>query len=174
MGRIVAFGTDHSAYREHNELLNYIRGADPSVTILHFGPFTAESCDYPDIARQVAEAVASGTCDVGILICGTGIGMSLAANRVPGIRAALCHDVTTTRLARTHNNANILCAGIRTCGLLALEEMFEVFLSVNYSAEPRHQKRIDKMLAMEHMYACGNPQYEALHAQTPVVVHARL
>eukprot|EP00796_Vickermania_ingenoplastis_P004723 gene4723-3414_t len=156
MVRRIAFGTDHSAFPYYEELLLYIKAADPTVTILRFNKWedvrARKACDYPSVARAVGEAVASGECDVGILICGTGIGMSLAANKVPGIRAALCHDVTTTRLARTHNNANVLCAGCRTCGVMAIEAMITVFLNVPFSEAERHSRRIARIEWMEERY----------------------
>eukprot|EP00796_Vickermania_ingenoplastis_P004722 gene4722-3413_t len=162
MVRQIAFGTDHSAFPFHKELLQYIKAADPSVNVIVFNRpedvTTGSACDYPSVARAVGEAVASGECDVGILICGTGIGMSLAANKVPGIRAALCHDVTTTRLARTHNNANVLCAGCRTSGLATLAEIIHTYMTVPFSGDERHLRRIAMMEAMERQYRSGSPK----------------
>lgn len=150
--RIVALGTDHSGFNDHQEIMSYIKSADPTIDVVHYGCHSTQSMDYPDVAVTVAEAVASGKVDFGILICGTGIGVSLAANKVPGVRAALCHDVTTAKLARQHNNANILCAGIRTSGLLEIEEMIHAFLNEPFTYDERHQRRINKIHDTENKY----------------------
>lgn len=145
----IAFGSDHAAYRDHAWLQAAIKAALPDAEIINFGPHTADPVDYPDVAQLVAQAVASGKCTAGILVCGSGIGVSIAANKVPGVRAALCHDVTTAELSRLHNNANIMCAGVRTTGSLIIEQMISVFLKTSFTHDPRHEKRIQKMTALE-------------------------
>ncbi len=112
-----------------------------------FGCYTAESVDYPDIARGVAEAVVKGHFDYGILLCGTGIGMCIAANKVKGIRAALCHNAFTARRARQHNDANILCLGAEE-GKARIPAIIETFLTTEFEGG-KHQKRLDKISAME-------------------------
>jgi len=107
----------------------------------------AISVDYPDFARLVAEAVAVGSVDLGVLACGTGIGMAIAANKVPGIRAALIHDVTTARLARLHNGANVVCMGARLLAPPLAFECLDAFLAESF--DPRHQRRLDKIAAIE-------------------------
>ncbi|MBL6975555.1 MAG: RpiB/LacA/LacB family sugar-phosphate isomerase, partial [Deltaproteobacteria bacterium] len=104
---------------------------------------------YPDFARLVGQAVATGQVDMGLLVCGTGIGMSIAANKVPGIRAALVHDVTTARLARQHNNANILVVAGRLLGPTLALEIVDAFLGADF--EPRHQRRLDLITDMEQL-----------------------
>ena len=111
------------------------------------GGNTADSVDYPDIARRVAEAVAGGDFDYGVLICDTGLGMSIAANKVKGIRAALCHDTFTACRARQHNDANILCLGVRN-NPEAVPEITVAFLTTEFEGG-RHQRRLDKIRAME-------------------------
>jgi ribose 5-phosphate isomerase B len=105
------------------------------------------SVDYPDYARAVAEAVASGAVGLGVLMCGTGIGMSIAANKVPGVRAALVHDVTTARMARRHNGANVVCMGARLLAAPLACEVLDTFLEESF--EIRHQRRLDKIAAID-------------------------
>jgi ribose 5-phosphate isomerase B len=111
-----------------------------------FGCYTTDSVDYPDIAKKVAEAVAKGDFERGILICNTGIGMSVAANKVMGIRAALCRDVFSARLARQHNDANILC--LAAVGQETADEIVETFLTTDFEGG-RHERRLGKIRAME-------------------------
>lgn len=151
--RVIAFGTDHSAFKDQGEIESYIKKVNPEIQVLHCGCHSAASMDYPDVATTVAEAVASGKAAAGVLICGSGIGVSLAANKIPGVRAALCHDITTARLAREHNNANIICAGCRTSGLLVIEEMIKVFLTEKFSEGTRHKQRIGKICGLEKRYS---------------------
>lgn len=151
MSSVIAFGTDHSAFHHYEEIISYIKKAKPSVSVVHCGCYSADSMDYPDVAVEVAQTVASGKAYAGILICGSGIGVSIAANKVDGIRAALCHDVTTAQLSRKHNNANIMCAGVRTSGLLIIEEMIHAFLNEEYTKDPRHEQRIKKITEVEKL-----------------------
>jgi len=108
------------------------------------GPADTTSVDYPDYAHAVAEAVATGEAERGILICGTGIGMSMTANRHPLVRAALCHDALTAEMARRHNDANVLCFGARTTGLGVAEQMVRIFLATPFDGG-RHQGRVEKI-----------------------------
>jgi ribose 5-phosphate isomerase B len=119
-----------------------------------FGTFSTEAVDYPDFALAVAEAVAAGYCDCGILACGTGIGVSIAANKVPGIRAALCHDTLSARASREHNDANILALGGRIIGPGLAREIVAVWLGGGF-AGGRHQRRVDKIRAIEEKYGIG-------------------
>ena len=112
-----------------------------------FGSYSSDAVDYPDIAKVVSEAVAQGRFDRGILICGTGIGMSIAANKVPGIRAALCCDAFAAERARLHNNANIICLGAER-GQEGVKEILKTFFSIEYEGG-RHQRRLDKISQME-------------------------
>jgi ribose 5-phosphate isomerase B len=143
----IAIGGDHRGL----ELKQFIMKLLSQMGHSHedFGGYTTDPVDYPDIAKKVAERVAGGDFDRGILICDTGIGMSIAANKVKGIRAALCYDAFSTRRARQHNDANILCLG--TSGTQdTVREIVEVFLNTQFEGG-RHQKRLDKIKAMEEI-----------------------
>jgi ribose 5-phosphate isomerase B len=114
------------------------------------------SVDYPDYARAVAMAVARGEYDRGILICGTGLGVSITANKVPGVRAALCHETYTARMSRTHNDANVLCMGGRVVGEGVAMEVVQVWLETAFSGVDRHRRRVGKICALERSVAqCG-------------------
>ena len=108
------------------------------------GPTDTASVDYPDFGHEVARAVAAGEARAGILICGTGIGMSMTANRHPGVRAALCHDAYTAGMARRHNDANVLCVGERVVGFGVVEQMVRIFLATDFEGD-RHQRRVEKI-----------------------------
>lgn len=137
----IAIGCDHSALA-HKKLIMETFGSDYEITDL--GTYTEESCDYPDIAFKVGEAVAKGDYTYGILICGTGIGMSIAANKVPGIRAAVVSDTYSARLTREHNDTNIICFGQRVVGAGLAVDIVKSFLDGVYQGG-RHQKRVDKI-----------------------------
>ncbi len=141
----IAIGSDHRGL----DFKKYVIGVltEMGHGSKDFGSFTTESVDYPDIARVVGEAVARSQFDYGILICGTGIGMSIAANKVKGIRAALCCDTFAAQRARQHNNANILCLGAER-GEAGVKEIVQTFLTTQFEGG-RHQRRVDKMLQME-------------------------
>lgn len=114
-------------------------------TVLDLGTHGEESVDYPDYGRAVGEAVASGKADRGIVICGTGIGISIAANRIPGVRAAVCHDVTSTKLAREHNDANVMALGVRVIGPEVALDCLDAFFATEFSGGERHVRRIGKL-----------------------------
>jgi len=134
--------TDHAGY----ELKAYVKEFVTSLghEIVDLGPDSAERVDYPDFAKKCAHAVLEDKGSFGILICGTGIGISIAANKVPGIRAALCHDHYTAKLTRQHNDANILCFGERVVGKGVIEDMIEVFASTKFEGG-RHAGRVAKI-----------------------------
>ena len=141
----IAIGCDHRGLELKQFIIKLITEAGHSYE--DFGGYTADPVDYPDIAQKVAETVARGDFERGILICNTGIGMSIAANKVKGIRAALCRDAFSARRARQHNDANILClAGEKE--LDTVREILEAFLSTDFEGG-RHQHRLDKIKAME-------------------------
>jgi ribose 5-phosphate isomerase B len=122
-----------------------------------YGTFSQETCDYPDIALAVAEAVIGRDCSCGILICGTGIGVSIVANKVPGIRAALCHDTFSARMARAHNNANVLTLGERVIGPGLAVEIVRVWLNTEFEGG-RHGRRVDKIGSVERRFGkTGEP-----------------
>lgn len=137
----IAIGADHGGYALKEELkrLLAVLGHEP----VDVGCFSDVSVDYPDFAAAVSREVVSGSCQYGILVCGTGIGMSIAVNRDPKIRAALCHDEYTARLSREHNNANVLCLGARVTGPGVAEAMVKTWLNTAFEGG-RHQIRVSK------------------------------
>ena len=140
---ITAIGSDHGGFALKQQLMEHLN--KEGYVLRDFGCFTEQSCDYPDIAHAVAKAVAAGECENGILICGTGIGMAMAAGKHPGIRAALCGDVYSAKLTRTHNDANILTMGARVIGPGLAEMIADTFLSTPFSNEERHVRRISRI-----------------------------
>ncbi len=143
---MLAIGSDHGGYALKQEILKHLE--EIGVEYLDCGCFSTESVDYPDIAEVVCASITDGTCDKGILLCGTGIGISMAANKIRGIRAALCHSEFDARMCREHNNANVMCLGGRTLGPNISLEMVDLFLNTEFGGE-RHQRRVDKIMALE-------------------------
>lgn len=137
---MIALGCDHGGYELMQEVKKYLD--DHQLEYKDFGTYTTESCDYPVYGKKVAKAVASGACDKGILICGTGLGITMAASRVPGIRAAVCTNEYMARLTREHNDANILGMGARVIGAGTALSIVETFLNTPFSEGERHKKRI--------------------------------
>lgn len=144
---IIAVGNDHGGLQLKKCVIDYLR--ENNYTFRDFGSVSEESVDYPDYALLVAEAVAGGDCDLGILLCGTGIGVNIAANKVKGIRAAHCHDTFSARMSREHNNANVLTMGGRVIGPGLAAEIVEAFLRGVYAAG-RHNCRVAKITEIEN------------------------
>lgn len=144
---MIAIGSDHGGYELKEEIKSYIDGKN--IKYKDLGIYQLEAVDYSDIGVDVAEAVASGECDLGIIICGTGIGISIAANKVTGIRAALCTDTYMARMAKEHNDANVLALGGRVLGAGLALDIVEAFIETPFSQESRHQNRINKITAVE-------------------------
>ena len=142
----IAIGNDHVALEMKNHIVKYLE--EKGHQIINFGTDSTERCDYPVFGKKVAEAVASGECERGVLICGTGIGISLAANKVKGIRAAVCSEAYSARLTRQHNNANIIAFGARVIGIATAEMIVDEFLNTEYEGG-RHQNRVDMISAIE-------------------------
>ncbi len=138
----IAVGCDHGGFALKQAVIKFLE--ENNYAYKDFGTYDTQSCDYPDIAIPVAEAVADGTYDRGILICGTGIGIGIAANKVPGIRAALCHDTFSAHASREHNNANILTMGQRVIGQGLALDIVKIWLTTEFEGG-RHQRRIDKI-----------------------------
>jgi ribose 5-phosphate isomerase B len=136
----VAIGCDHGGIDLKNTVITVLN--DLGCTVDDQGCNSTESVDYPDFARSVSSLVVEGKCECGILICGTGIGMSMAANRIPGIRAALCNEMFAAKMSREHNNANILCLGARVIGPGLAAEIVRTWMTSEF-AGGRHQRRID-------------------------------
>jgi ribose 5-phosphate isomerase B len=143
----IAIACDHGALDMKNMLVSYLQGQGHAVT--DFGTHTNASCDYPEFAAAAAQAVASGECQRGIVLCTTGIGMSIAANKVKGIRCALLSDVVSARLTREHNDTNMMAMGAGIVGNLLAQQIVDTWLGTDFSGGERHQRRIDKMMALE-------------------------
>ena len=137
---MIALGSDHGGFALKQEVIGYLK--DNGIEYKDFGCYDESSCDYPEYAHAVAHAVADGECEKGILICGTGIGISISANKVKGIRAALCHDVFSAKATREHNDANILAMGGRVVGPGLALMIVDTFLNTPFSNEERHIRRI--------------------------------
>lgn len=136
----VAIGADHAGFHYKELIIEYLKARN--IEFVDIGTYTPESCDYPDIARKVAEKVISSEADRGILVCGTGIGVSIAANKVHGIRAALCGDTYSARVSRAHNNANVLCLGSRVVGEHLALDIVDIWLKTGFEGG-RHKRRVD-------------------------------
>jgi len=142
---MIAIGCDHGGYELKCAVMNYLLNRKIEYVDCGCG---GERCDYPDIAEAVCKKVTSGECDRAILICGTGIGMSMSANKIKGIRAAVCSDYYSAKYTRLHNNANVLCLGGRVLGQGLALELVEVFLDTEFEGG-RHTDRIEKMMKLE-------------------------
>lgn len=139
----LAIGSDHGGWELKEEIKKYLKNIS-DIEVIDYGTSAPQSVDYPDFGRLVAEAVSKGTAERGILICGTGIGMSIVANRYPGVRAALCHDHFTARMSRLHNDSNILVMGERVIGKGVALDMVKTWLETEFEGG-RHLKRIEKI-----------------------------
>jgi ribose 5-phosphate isomerase B len=147
----IALGADHAGYRLKDVIIPFIESLGHQV--IDYGCSCSDSVDYPDYALQVCEQVAQGEADKGILICGTGIGMSIAANKVPGIRCALVHDLFSAKATREHNDTNVLALGERVIGPGVAEEIVKIWLETEFSEGARHQNRISKLKGIEDRFA---------------------
>lgn len=139
-------GSDHGAIHLKEEVKKVL--AEMQIDVDDVGAFDETSVDYPDIAKKVADSVTGGRCDRGIVLCGTGIGISIAANKIKGIRAALCHDVYSARMSREHNDANVLAMGERVIGFGPAREIVRVWATTEF-AGGRHARRVEKISALE-------------------------
>ena len=137
---LVALGSDHGGYDLKQEVIGYLK--EKGIAFKDFGCMGKESCDYPEYGRAAAEAVAGGECDKGIVICTTGIGISIVANKVKGIRCALCADTVSARLTREHNDANMLAMGAGIIGKNLALGIVETFLGTPFSGEEKHARRV--------------------------------
>ncbi len=143
---LVAIGSDHGGFRLKEEIMKML--AAKGIAFRDVGTYSTESVDYPDISRSVGQAVASGECSRGIIVCGTGIGVCIAANKIKGIRAALCHDIFSAKMAREHNDANVLTLGERVIGTGPALMIVEKWLATEF-AGGRHAGRVAKITEME-------------------------
>ena len=142
----IAIGCDHGALDLKNAVVAHLEKQGHQVT--DFGTYTLDSCDYPDYAVQAAKAVADGSCERGIVLCTTGIGVSIAANKVKGIRCALLSDVMSARMTREHNDTNVMAIGAGVVGQMLALQIVDTWLGTEFEGG-RHQRRIDKMMALE-------------------------
>lgn len=142
---MIAIGCDHGAVDLKNLVVEHLK--KKGVECNDVGCYSTESCDYPVYAHKVTDLIKSGECELGILICGTGIGMSIAANKVEGIRAALCGDCFSAQMTREHNNTNVLCLGARVIGSELALRIVDTFLGAEFSNEERHIRRINMLEA---------------------------
>jgi ribose 5-phosphate isomerase B len=137
---MIAIGCDHGGYVLKQEIIKHLETRNTQFK--DFGCFTTDSCDYPEFAKKVAHSIIEKECELGILICGTGIGISIAANKIKGIRAALCHDCFSAEATRCHNDANILAMGARVVGAGHALKIVDTFLDTPFSNDERHIRRI--------------------------------
>ncbi len=143
----IALAADHGGFRLKDKLVAHLNAK--GIETVDFGTNTADSIDYPDLAHPLCEAVASGECDLGVLVCSTGIGMSMAANKHKGIRAACCSETISAGLTRAHNNANVLCLGEFIVGEHTAKEMVDIFISTPFSEGERHVRRVNKVNSLD-------------------------
>lgn len=147
MKRTIAIASDHAALDLKAEIKNHLEAQGFSVT--DYGTYTKDSCNYPDYAEKVCNAITECKQDLGILVCGTGIGMSMAANKCKGIRAACCTDTFSARFTRLHNDANVLCMGARVIGAGLACDIADIFINTDFEGG-RHQTRVDMVMALEN------------------------
>lgn len=145
----IALACDHGGLNLKNKISAYLK--EHNYEVVDFGTNTTDSCDYPDYALPAAEAVACGDCDRGIVVCSTGIGVSIVANKVPGVRCAHCHDVYCAEYTRRHNNANMLALGEKVVGEGYALMIVEAFLSTEFEGG-RHERRVNKITEIEKKY----------------------
>lgn len=141
-----AIGSDHGGYALKQEIMKHL--SERGIAYRDYGTYSEESCDYPDYGEAVGRAVASGECERGIVVCGTGIGISIAANKVHGVRCALCGDCFSAQMAREHNDANVLALGARVLGAGLALKIVDTFLDSAF-AGGRHERRVAKLMAIE-------------------------
>ena len=145
----IALAADHGGFNLKNRIKEHLQ--KDGYEVVDFGTNSSESCDYPDFALPAAEAVAFGECDKGIIVCTTGIGVSMVANKVPNVRCALCHDKFGAEMTRRHNDANVLAMGERAVEAGSALEIVDIFLNTEFEGG-RHRIRVDKISAVEKKY----------------------
>ncbi len=144
----LSIACDHGALALKNVMVKHLQ--DKGHEVVDFGTHTLDSCDYPDFAAPAAKAVASGECEKGIVLCTTGIGVSITANKIDGVRCALLSDVMSARLTREHNDTNMMALGAGVVGQMLALEILDTWLGTEFSHNERHQRRIDKVMALEN------------------------
>ena len=146
----IAVACDHGGLNLKNAVIRYLEKLGHEVK--DFGTYTTDSCDYPDFALKASESVANGECERGILVCSSGIGVSIVANKVPGIRCAHCHDLYCAKYTRLHNDANMIAFGEKVIGEGMMQELVSTFLTTEFEGGERHERRVAKITAIEKKY----------------------
>lgn len=147
---MIAMGSDHAGFELKQVIMKHLE--ERKIEFKDYGTYSADSCDYAVYAEKTAGAVVSGECELGLLFCGTGVGISIAANKVRGVRACCCSDLFSAEMTRLHNNANILCLGGRVVTPEKAIELVDIFLDTKFSGEERHQRRIDQITDLENRF----------------------
>jgi ribose 5-phosphate isomerase B len=146
---IIALGSDHGAFELKNIIIEHLK--QKGIETIDCGTNSADSCDYSDYAKKVCALVNDGKATLGVLVCGTGIGMSMAANKISGIRCALCGDVFSAKATRSHNDANVIALGARVVGVGLALEIIDAFVDTPFSGDERHIRRIEKVMELEQI-----------------------
>ena len=146
----IAIACDHGGLNLKNAMKAYVEKLGHET--VDFGTYTTDSCDYPDFAQKASEAVASGECERGIVVCSSGIGVSIVANKVPGVRCAHCHDLYCAKYTRLHNDANMIAFGEKVIGEGMMQELVYTFLNTPFEGGERHERRVAKIKAIEEKY----------------------
>ena len=147
---MIAIGSDHAGYELKQIIAKHLE--ERNIEFKDYGTYSEDSCDYAVYAEKTARAVVDGECELGLLFCGTGVGISIAANKVKGIRACCCSDLFSAEMTRMHNNANMLCLGGRVITPEKAIELVDIFLDTPFSGEERHQRRIDQIIDLENRF----------------------
>jgi ribose 5-phosphate isomerase B len=147
----IAIGADHAGYSYKERLARVLE--EDGHEVLDMGTYGPESVDYPDFALAVAEAVSAGEAERGVLVCGSAVGVCVAANKVPGVRAGVCHETYSAHQAVEHDDMNVVCLGERVIGIEVAREVVRAFVSARYTAAPRHERRLAKLKAIEARYS---------------------
>lgn len=145
--KVIGIGNDHAAVEMKNQIKEFLE--EKGYQVINYGTDSDESCDYPEYGEKVGRAVAEGKVDAGVLICGTGIGISIAANKVKGVRAAVVSEPVSARLTKEHNNANIIAFGSRIVGIEMAKEIVSAWLNAEYIGSGRHERRVDMIRKIE-------------------------
>ncbi len=147
---MIAIGSDHAGFELKQVIMKHLE--ERNIEFKDYGTYSEDSCDYAVYAEKTARAVVDGECELGLLFCGTGVGISIAANKVKGIRACCCSDLFSAEMTRMHNNANMLCLGGRVITPEKAIELVDIFLDTPFSGEERHQRRIDQIIDLENRF----------------------
>ena len=153
MSKTVAVGSDHAGFPLKKPVIDYLKSA--GYEVLDLGTNSTEPCDYPDFALAVGEAVKDKKAEIGVVLCGSGVGASVAANKIAGIRAGLCHDTYSAHQGVEHDDINILVLGSRVVGVALAQDLVKAFLGAKFTNEERHVRRLGKVKAIEAKYAAG-------------------